>query len=189
MFQSVDSIKEIPEIFYDFITRKPIESCICCERALLTGETPYFIEKAIKRDDVILEYAICLECSKKKEQSMSVESRERISAWAESRVDILERGKDLAETVGFDFEAWIDRCIFTDKPRAEMEQYTIFGAFFADRIMMGFGPYVISPEAQSEMMNLLSAKTKSDMDDFIGDNFGLPPELKKLIRDLDFITV
>lgn len=189
MVEDEGPIQAIPKLFHNFITGKPFSECICCAKPLLIGEDHYLIEKAVKKDDVIIEYAICIECAQKKNEALSADSRERIEAWFMERVDLEKRANKLASTVGFDFEAWTDRCIITGKPRAEMDHYTMVGGFMGSQMVMGFGPYIMSPEAQAEMATLLSAETKRELDDFIGDNFGLPPELKKLIKDLDFITV
>ena len=189
MLENDGPVQEIPAQFHNFITGKPFEVCICCEKDLLHQEDFYLIEKAVKKDDVIIEYAICMDCAQKKNEALSVDSRARIEAWFTERVDLEQRAQNLAETLGFNFESWTSHCIITGKPRAEMDHYTIVGGFVGDKMVMGFGPYIMSPEAQVEMSKLLSAETKREMDDFIGDNFGLPPELKKLMKDLDFITV
>ncbi len=189
MIEDEGPVQAIPKLFHNFITGEPFSECICCTKALLHGEDHYLIEKAVKKDDVIIEYAICIDCAQKKNEALSSDSRQRIEAWFTERIDLEQRAHELAETVGFNFEAWTERCIITGKARSEMDHYTIVGGFMGSNMVMGFGPYIMSPEAQGEMAELLSPETKREFDDFIGDNFGLPPELKKLIKDLDFITV
>jgi hypothetical protein len=179
----------IPKIFYDYITEQPFSKCVCCEKPLLDGSTIYLIEKAIKGSDVLIEYAICLPCAEQKNAAMSQESKERIQAWFEEHVDIEARANRLASQHGFDFEAWTAECIITGKPKADLEHYCVGGMFQGAHMLFGFGPYIMSAEAQKEMSSLLSKQSKDEYDKFIGDNFGLPPELKKLIHDLDFITV
>ena len=40
-------------------------------------------------------------------------------------------------------------------------------------------PFLIGELAIEEMNELLSEETKGEMDDFMGDHFGIPPELRK----------
>ena len=50
-------------------------------------------------------------------------------------------------------------------------------------------PFIIGDEAMEEMQGLLSQKTQDELDRFVDDNFGLPPELKELLKDKPLVLV
>ena len=70
----------IPSFFHAYDTGAPFRSCQVCERDLMTYTKPYVIEKAIRRypkfdtEDVIFEYAICMDCAEEQRKQMSKES-------------------------------------------------------------------------------------------------------------------
>ena len=70
-------------------------------------------------------------------------------------------------------------------PEAEMNEYQVAACFKGDRMVTDFmPPYMIGDLAIEELNALLSKQTKEDMDRFMGDVFGIPPELRK-----DFILI
>lgn len=180
---------DIPSIFHNFLTNAPFTDCISCERKLLEEETPYMIEKVLKRDDVIIEYAMCFSCAERKRQQLSEDSREKIEAYFNERVDFIRRAYKMYGRHGFEFDGWIDQCLLTGNRRSEMKEYHLHGSFSGDQLTFGVMPYIISSEVMVELSGLLSAKTKDEMDRFIDENFGLPPELKNLLKDRDLVMV
>lgn len=43
-------------------------------------------------------------------------------------------------------------------------------------------PYALSGEVQDEIMQLLSAKSLGILDDFIGNHFTGPPEIREILK-------
>ena len=75
---------KIPEIFHSTGTGKPFSHCVSCNKELLNSDNPYIIEKAIrqyleyKTTDTIFEYAMCMDCYMKIDQSLSDESKHNL---------------------------------------------------------------------------------------------------------------
>ncbi len=67
-------------------------------------------------------------------------------------------------------------CLLTNSPRGEETNYQLIDHGDGTNMYLGVAPYMISGKAADELFELLSAKTKDIPDDFIDENFGLPPE-------------
>ena len=85
---------EIPKEFYSFETKAPFEFCIECNKYLLDEGTEYLIEKAIKNyegyeaQDVIFDYAICMECAEDMRNQISKESWESMMRYFQENIDM-----------------------------------------------------------------------------------------------------
>ncbi len=180
---------EIPRIFRSFDSGKYLDKCIICEKNLMDENTHYMIEKAIKKYpgyntvDVIFEYAICLECAEEMRKTMSQESQQRITAYFDEHTDLFNRWLDFSQKDDFNIDDWLDNCLITGSKRDELEQYQVYAQCVGNQMIYSFFPFMISESAIEDMQELLSKKTRDEMDGFIDEHFGLPPEIRKLIRD------
>ncbi|WKN43194.1 hypothetical protein [Tunicatimonas pelagia] len=185
----------IPELFYSHTTQAPFERCISCDRALQAPNTQYLVEKAFrnypdfKTTDVIFEYAMCLSCADQMRKELSLSSLSRIQEFFENRVDFHLRRDQLMQSHSLDAPAWLENCLITGKAQHTLEEYQIYGHFMDNRCVYSFLPYMIGGPAVDEITSLLSEKTLGEIDRFIDENFGLPPELKQPIRDNPIIFV
>lgn len=176
----------IPSIFKSHVGEY-FEQCISCNTYLLAPGTPYMIEKAIKKypgyeaTDVVFEYAMCMDCALKMRGELSKESLANIQQYFEARVDLRQRQAELEGENNP--QHWLSHCIITGKPMADLHEYQVYAFCNGKDINLSGMPYMLSGEAAEEMSELLSEKTKGEIDRFIDDNFGLPPELKKHIKD------
>lgn len=192
---AVNEVTDIPREFHSFSQERAFSHCISCNVNLLENNTQYLIEKAFRRypgfdtQDVIFEYAMCLPCAARMRQEMSVESMRNIQQFFDERVDFYGRRQELLYEHGMNHEAWLDRCIVTGRPKSALEEYQIYGHCQGDRFLFSYLPYLISNEAVEMMSELLSEKTRGEIDRFIDDNFGLPPELKQPIKDRPFVLL
>ena len=73
-------------------------------------------------------------------------------------------------------EKWLDHCLISGRPRSEITNFQIGGLFFGDKMALSALPYLISAKAVEEIGEKLSEQTRGYMRDFIGDQFGMPPE-------------
>lgn len=184
---------EIPAIFKRHATGEYFENCISCDTHLLTSGAPYIIEKAVKKypgykaTDVIFEYAMCMECVAKMRQELSLESLQRIQQYFEKKAHFHERMENLEGCNNP--QQWLSRCIITGKPIHMLNEYQLFAYCDGKHLQLAGMPYMISGEAADEMVNLLSSKTLGEINRFIDENFGLPPELKKPIKDQPVILI
>lgn len=185
----------IPKPFYSFATGKPFTTCITCEKNLLVSGTQYLIEKAIIKypqstaTDVVFEYAMCLECTENMRQTLSRTSVARIDQFFAERTDLVSRRQQLLQKKELNLDDWLKTCIVTNKPVEEITEYQIYAHCDGRDMFYGYAPYMLSGDAMDEIQDLLSPETKEVLDDFIDDHFGLPPELKDLIKDRNLLLI
>ncbi len=174
------------------------KTCISCDVNVVESGEPYMIEKAVKRysnmdgvEVVIFEYAICSKCAEKMRKSLSRESLQRLEKhfmekanW-DGKMNLLSKEKPpkVADFIG--------DCIFTGKSinDKEIDEYQVVGYFQGDKLRLDRMPFMMCSAAAEEIGDLLSAKTKDELDGFIDDNFGLPPEWKMALKERDFVLV
>lgn len=159
-----------------------------CDKYLLDEGTPYFIEKSIRQypdmraQEVIFEYAVCLQCSMAMSESLSEESRKRTSEYLMNHAHFESRGERLSEMENPSIEHWIDRCLLKDTPIAAAREYQIVAQCLGRKLQLHDMPFALSQEALEELAHLLSNETLDEMDDFIGKHFSGPPELAEILR-------
>jgi hypothetical protein len=185
----------LPKEFYSYATGQPFDTCVTCNAYLLLPGTQYMIEKAIIRypdtqvTDVAFEYAMCLPCSEKMRQRMSKESLARIESYFMEHVDLASRQALLTRTGEPDPQEYISTCLLKNTSIAEETEYQLIAHCDGTNIVVGLAPYMISGRAADELSELLSAQTKEVLDDFIDEYFGLPPELKALIKEKNLLLL
>uniref|UniRef100_UPI0040477213 hypothetical protein n=1 Tax=Roseivirga sp. TaxID=1964215 RepID=UPI0040477213 len=180
----------IPEIFRNSDTKGYLTHCIQCDYELLKGERYYVIEKVFKRypnlnsTQVLFEYAICSECYENMKESLSAESMQNLTNYMMTKMDVSAMQQRIQQHPN-DPQKWMSHCMIHGTPEAEMNEYQIAACFKGDKMVTDFmPPYMIGDLAIEELNALLSKQTKEDMDRFMGDVFGIPPELRK-----DFILI
>ncbi len=168
----------IPPQFHSLEKDGPFEVCLRCNGPLLSGETPYMIERIFKRDEPIIEYAMCLDCAGSANSELSSESRQAIRVWFEEHLDPYARYQRLFESNDSDDPGLLfDDCVITGRPASDCDERQIMALCRGDRMIIGVSsPMMISGAATEEIIGLLSEQTKGWLEDFVGDNFGMPPE-------------
>lgn len=189
---------DIPEVFKSHNTKLPMARCIQCEKNLLEEGRKYMIEKAVKKydsvyTDVLFEYAICMDCADEMRTSMSKESTQNMKKYFSGNTNFWKRNRDLLldepeSDKPVDINLWISNCMIKGTPVSELGEYQIFGYFEGEKLLVSMLPYVIGEAALEEMESMISAETRGEMDDFIDEHFGLPPEWKKALKK-DFVLV
>lgn len=187
---------DIPKEFYSTLTGTPMKRCIDCERPLLEEGVEYIIEKAVRYypeyalENTIFEYAICVGCATRMMSTMSKQSLEHVGKYFEQRVDMGQRHRRFTERdEPPTLEELIGHCMVNGTPKDENIEYQICGQFVGERMVLGHMPYMIGMAAMEEVQELLSPETKRELDDFVGDNFGLPPEWKKAMEERPTVLV
>ncbi|MFT6828459.1 MAG: hypothetical protein ACI9Z3_000178 [Roseivirga sp.] len=180
----------IPEMFRNSDTKGYLTHCIQCDYELLKGERYYVIEKVFKRypnlnsTQVLFEYAICSECYENMKDSLSAESMQNLTNYMMTKMDVSAMQQRIQEHPD-DPQKWMSHCMIHGTPEAEMNEYQVAACFKGDKMVTDFmPPYMIGDLAIEELNALLSKQTKEDMDRFMGEVFGIPPELRK-----DFILI
>jgi hypothetical protein len=89
----------------------------------------------------------------------------------------LGRLSDWAEQGGSDASELMDRCLFSGTLAEDSREKQIAAWCHGDRMRVDHVfPLMISGVAIEELNGVLSEKTRGWIDDFVGDNFGMPPE-------------
>lgn len=190
-----DFIVDIPDQFYSDGEGKPFETCVVCGKNLLQEGTRYVIEKAMKNYEgyefsaTIFEYAMCLDCYQETQKEMSQESMENLQNYYQK---ILQSKGNRFITIDmntFDLNQWLSKCFFKEKPVYEMKEYQLIGQFNGRHMVMNTPPMAIGEEVMEEMAELLSEKTKGEMDRFREQFLGPPPEIEELIHGRKLILL
>lgn len=186
---------EIPKIFRSHTTGAYLDRCIACDTYLLAGGILYFIEKAIRKypgytaADTLFEYAMCVDCAMKMRQELSKISLERIEQYFEQRVDVWDRYQALTSKEETNPHQWLSECLITGKPADELSEYQIYAQCEGKSLVESGMPYLLSGEVLDEISDLLSEKSMGEINRFIDEHFGLPPELKKPLKDQPFLLL
>lgn len=182
-------------MFYSDANSTLFERCLGCDVFLLEDGRQYIIEKAYRRyagystQDTVFEYAMCFDCFVSLQEAMSETSMHRVRAYFDRHVDLFERRKILLNKPEIQFEDWMDRCLVKGTPVEGLEEYQIFGHCDGKDLLFTLFPYAIGGEAINEISLLLSNKTLGEIDGFMDDHFGFPPELRKLLLDNKMLIV
>ena len=179
---------EIPKEFHSMSTGGKFERCIDCDRYLLDENEEYFIEKAVKlypgykAQDVIFEYAICIHCAERIRNEMSEDSLMHIEKYMLENTDASRRFKIISEHPN-DPMAWMQECLIKGLPKEELSEFQIYAHCQGDKLNMSQMPYMISSIALDEISQLLSDKTLDQLNGFMDEHFGPPPELAEPLPD------
>lgn len=170
---------EIPPLFQSLELDGLFQKCCLCEQELLSLQQPYSIERIFRGSEPIIEYAMCFRCRTGQQEQISKESLLRLQNYWDKRVDQHDRaaelvGKYLKDEITID--AWTDHCVLTGTPLEKCKNHQVVGLAFGDEMLLSYLPVMISDVAIEEIQKLLSEKTRGWMDDFISDQFGMPPE-------------
>jgi hypothetical protein len=167
-----------------------------CECLLLNTE--YVIEKAIRRykefstTDTIFEYAICMKCHEEFVGSYSASSLANIQNYFIENANFDSKRNDLHEKLKeghFNVNEWISHCIIKGTHVSDLTEYQIGCQCIGNKMVVLNMPFMIGHEAMDEISQLLSDKTRGEMDRFIDDFFGLPPDLKKILKDSGVLVI
>ena len=186
---------EMPDMFYSDSEGKPFKNCQVCGKYLLDEDTTYMVEKAFKNyegydfNTTIFEYAICLECHMKVQESMSTESTEKLKQFY-FRI-LAEKGSNpvTIDLNNFNLDNWLSKCFFTGDTVAGMKEYQLVGQFKGTKMIMNTPPLIVGEAAMEEMSGLLSDKTIDEMNGFREQFLGPDPEIEELIFGKKLILI
>lgn len=192
MNQEKPVLIDIPEQFYSDAVNRLFANCLNCNRFLLDGNTEYIIEKAVRRynefntTDTIFEYAICMKCHSEIMSVYSESSLNNIQNYFQENVNFNERQRIINEKIDqgkLDFKDYVSHCLIKGTPVTKLNEYQIGCHCIGNKMLANNMPFLIGNEAMDELSQLLSNKTIGEMDRFIDEFLGLPPDLRKLLRD------
>lgn len=191
----INEYTSISKIFYSDETGKPISHCIDCNKFLLQDGVQYIIEKAIKQypkyktRDTIFEYAMCFNCYEKVRNSFSDISKQRIEAYFEKHVHLLERRNKLLKKGELKIDDWISTCLLKGKRIETLSEFQIACQCDGNDILFAYSPFMISGEAMDEIANLLSNQTLGEIEGYMNEFFRYPPEFSDILTGRPLMLV
>lgn len=153
-----------------------------CDAELLSSGRPYLIERVFRGTEPIIEYALCEACVEAAQQELSQESREAVARYLGERVDFaarLERLRNLQDAADEDLdpESWFSQCAVTGHNASDSRERQIAAWCEGSQMRIDHAlPLMLAGPALEELQEVLSEKTRGWMNDFVSDNFGMPPE-------------
>jgi len=191
----VEHFIDIPKDFHSDGDGKPFENCLMCGKDLLSNDTTYVVEKAMKNYDeyefstTIYEYAICSECHTEMQSKMSKESLSNLQAYYQAKVSDAGKQTVAIDLRNFDLKGWLSKCFFTEKPVEEMKEYQLVAQFKGNKMLMNMPPMVIGEDIINDMADLLSNETIDEMNGFKEKFLGPPPEFEEFIYGRRLILI
>ena len=183
----MDPFRPIPKEFYAFETDEPFEACMVCKADLMAGDVDYFIEKAIRNypehevSDVVYEYALCSLCAHDMNEKMSQESLESMQSYFSGNQEFLRKINDYNQNwQSLSEQPLSENCAITGDHKSNLSEYMIYGHFKGNQMITSTMPFLLSGKVLDDVAELLSDETIDELDNFMGEYFGGPPELEEL---------
>lgn len=181
----------IPKLFKSDLTGDYIKTCIKCECDLHSQGEGYFIEKALKPYDgfhsysTVFEYGMCVTCMFGMRAEMSEESKENINRYFSEKIDIYNRTAELVERQEEqepDVLDWVNQCVVYGTHIIEIGEAQILAFCQGDQVIYNGTPYMLSGKVSEDVLELISAKTLDDLNNFGKRLTDGPSEFKELLE-------
>lgn len=166
----------IPQQFHSLLNDGLFTHCCHCKAELLDSNRLYSIERYFDGEEPVFEMAICIPCHGMLFQELSVDSRQRITAYSEERFVEEYRSEAAESWSADDVTPWLEQCIYTKKKLSDCRSYQIAGVCRGREMALDSVPVMVSDLAAKEMINLMSKKTRDRLGELINDLFGMPSE-------------
>lgn len=176
----------IPSKLYSEDTGKAHAQCKICQKDFGEHEV-YGIQKVYKNypdqeAQVLFDFALCQSCMEEARAELSVESRLRIDQFMMEKLEALT-----VEGIDPQLRYEQGECTLSGKPLNEAQEYQVAALCQGEQILES--PMVLSDEMLDAIQELLSDKSRDELNRFNENNFGWPPELKKIWQDGDFVLL
>lgn len=162
--------------------------CRVCNAYLLENESEYYLEKVVRRvpeletEQVLFEFAVCAHCLGELRKSLSKKSKAAMENFftAKMKETFIQRPETNAYAA---FENKL--CLITGKSAKEFETYQMAAFCQGTKLHPHQPPMLIGDSVLEESSELLSAETRDELNNFLNNNFGWPPEFAKLLTEGD----
>ncbi|MCV9385868.1 hypothetical protein [Reichenbachiella ulvae] len=181
-------IVDIPKIFRCDFTGAYFDKCIKCESDLMRGDRPYIIEKALKpygsydSYSTLFEYAMCMNCAESMKTMMSKDSMAKLMEFFAQNMDLNKHRHQMNEAYPLQAYKWIENCIVSGKAVSEVSECQIYAACVGDQLVFSEFPYMVAGSVLDQMVELLSAETKDELDGFKDEYVDGPSEFQDLLQ-------
>lgn len=153
----------IPSVLHSFYEDRPFVSCTRCGESLKDFEEGYRISKNFKKDEVIIEYALCLPCLNSMLDEASEESKQRLAEF---------QAEHYREVSGF------NDCALCTTTLDEVKdaEYGLVGVCHGDSMV---DSAMICHDCMEAMSEIMSEETRRTWDRFREENFpGVPSDFE-----------
>ncbi|MEM0968973.1 MAG: hypothetical protein AAGJ31_06475 [Verrucomicrobiota bacterium] len=172
---------QIPPELHSFETGEPFTTCIECSLPLIDEREPlYTITKAVQRSEVLVEWAICQDCSSRLKENLSDESKEAMQRF-------IQDARTPRNHVLNSAEKKMSYCFLCARDRSLLDGYTIQAICSGTELINLQAPLLVCHDCEEKASDLLSKKTRDHYDRFFDQHFAGPPgsavpyDLKKII--------
>ena len=172
-----------PKMFWPTFSDGPFDRCVECGDELREAGKLHVVEKAIRGEETIFEFALCVDCCGQLHRELSPESNRRVDEFFAERIDFRQRRESFEIGEQDAWEPWINRCLLTEQRREDCGEHQVFALCRGGDIIVSLFPYMLSGEAVEQVAELMSRQTRDRLDDFVRDRLGLPPEFCGLPMD------
>lgn len=179
---------DIPKIFQCDLTGSHFDKCVKCECDLMKGDRAYMIEKALKpygsytSYSTLFEYAMCLGCAESMKSMLSKESMENLMVYFSENMNLVKHRMEMSEQFPLQTNKWIERCIVSGRSVSEVGECQIYAACIGDQMVFSEFPYMVSGNVLDQMVELLSAETKDELEGFKDEFVNGPSEFQDLLQ-------
>jgi hypothetical protein len=155
-------------------TGEAFSHCLCCKLPLVEIAGPWLVNKEFRREECVMEYAICQACRDRVTDELSEESKEAVRGFLEEEIDWEARMREfmMSHRVTDRFDA----CIACRAPRGELEGFGISALFDSGgSLVVGPLPLLICQPCVGRMTESLSEASREVWRKFLAENFAGPP--------------
>lgn len=176
----------IPSNLYSEDSGEAHAQCKICQKTFGDHEV-YGVQKVYKNypdqePQVLFDFALCQECMEEARAELSKESRQRVDQFMLSKLhEMEEKGIDASQS----FKE--QRCTLSQKPLQDTNEYQVVAVCRGKYLWES--PMVLSDDILDQIQDLLSPESRNELNRFSEENFGWPPELKKIWQDGDFVLL
>lgn len=148
--------------------------CLCCKLPLVEIDGPWLVNKEFRKEECVMEYAICQVCRDRVTDELSEESKEAVRGFLEKEIDWELRMREFM--ISHRVEDRFAACIACQVPRAEVEGFGISALFDSGgSLVVGPLPLLICQPCVGRMTESLSEASRAVWRKFLADNFAGPP--------------
>lgn len=147
--------------------------CLCCKLPLVEIAGPWLVNKEFRRDECVMEYAICQGCRDQVTDGLSEESKEAVRGFLKKEIDWEARMREFM--LSPEVESRFDGCIACRAPRSVLEGFGISALFDSGgSLVVGPLPLLICQPCVGRMTESLSEASRGVWRKFLADYFPGP---------------
>jgi len=152
----------------------------CCSCSLPFDEVPYQVSKHFKKDEPIIEFAICLDCNMNLVEEFSEESKAAAQRFYTTELTF-DAAQERVERDGDTIENWVACCNVCERERAKLDRYSLNARFEKSNLLYEPPPICLCEKCEERFSEGLSKKTREIRDGFMKDHvIPDPTEARKL---------